>query len=170
MEDWGGWFLFGLFAAILVWEEVWDLPQTAYLSSWLLLIITGGAVVCSAFFERRLWCRCRWRSSLLVISHLHASMCQRELRSAITQTDKRCLDAAHILSLIVLSPQSQCWCCSAHPVESNMSFMLVMPGQRGQLSLTTACTAILCVLLGCCFLRRLVPHWRHERWVPLAPL
>lgn len=58
MEAWGGWFLFGLFAAILVWEEVWDLPQTAYLSSWLLLLITAGAVVCSAFFERRLWCRC----------------------------------------------------------------------------------------------------------------
>lgn len=57
VERWGGWFLFGLFAAILVWEEVWDLPDTAYLSSWLLLIITGGAVVCSAFFERRLWCR-----------------------------------------------------------------------------------------------------------------
>lgn len=38
-------------------QEVWDLPQTAYLSSWLLLLITAGAVVCSAFFERRLWCR-----------------------------------------------------------------------------------------------------------------
>jgi hypothetical protein len=38
-------------------HQVWDLPNTAYLSSWLLLIITGGAVVCSAFFERRLWCR-----------------------------------------------------------------------------------------------------------------
>lgn len=57
VEAWGGWFLFGMFAAILVWEEVWDLPQTAYLSSWLLLLITAGAVVCSAFFERRLWCR-----------------------------------------------------------------------------------------------------------------
>jgi hypothetical protein len=58
VEQWGGWFLFALFAAILVWEEVWDLPDTAALSSWLLLLITGGAVVCSAFFERRLWCRC----------------------------------------------------------------------------------------------------------------
>ena len=46
MEAWGGWFLFGLFAAILVWEEVWDLPQTAYLSSWLLLIITGAQFFC----------------------------------------------------------------------------------------------------------------------------
>ena len=55
--DWGPWFLWALFAAILVWEEVWDLPQTAYLSAWLLIIITVGAMVCSWFFERRLWCR-----------------------------------------------------------------------------------------------------------------
>lgn len=44
-------------AAILVWEEVWDLPQTAYLSSWLLLIITFGAMIGSWHFERRIWCR-----------------------------------------------------------------------------------------------------------------
>ena len=43
--------------AILVWEEVWDLPHTAYLSGWLLLLITSGAVACSAVFERRMWCR-----------------------------------------------------------------------------------------------------------------
>ena len=42
MESWGPWFLWALFAAILVWEEVWDLPNTAYLSAWLLLIITAG--------------------------------------------------------------------------------------------------------------------------------
>ena len=41
--SWGPWFLWGLFAAILVWEEVWDLPNTAYLSAWLLIIITAGA-------------------------------------------------------------------------------------------------------------------------------
>ncbi|EIE23428.1 hypothetical protein COCSUDRAFT_53335 [Coccomyxa subellipsoidea C-169] len=57
MDRWGPWFLWALFAAILVWEEVWDLPQTAYLSGWLLIIITAGAMVCSWFFERRLWCR-----------------------------------------------------------------------------------------------------------------
>ena len=33
------------------------MPNTAYLSSWLLLIITAGAVICSSIFERRLWCR-----------------------------------------------------------------------------------------------------------------
>ncbi|WP_017293945.1 sigma 54-interacting transcriptional regulator [Geminocystis herdmanii] len=56
-DKWGGWFLFGLFTLILLWEELWDLPNTAYLSAWLLLIITGGAMICSAIFERRFWCR-----------------------------------------------------------------------------------------------------------------
>ena len=40
-----------------VWEEVWDLPDTAYLSACLLLLITAGAMICSTIFERRLWCR-----------------------------------------------------------------------------------------------------------------
>lgn len=56
-ERWGGWFLFAMFALILLWEELWDLPNTAYLSSWLLLLITAGAIVCSLLFERRFWCR-----------------------------------------------------------------------------------------------------------------
>ncbi|MGA7953480.1 MAG: 4Fe-4S binding protein [Gloeobacterales cyanobacterium] len=42
---------------ILLWEELWRLEDTAYLSSWLLLLITAGAVICSLLFERRYWCR-----------------------------------------------------------------------------------------------------------------
>lgn len=56
-ERWGGWFLFVLFGLILIWEEVWDLENTAYLSACLLLLITAGAVIFSALFERRFWCR-----------------------------------------------------------------------------------------------------------------
>jgi len=56
-DKWGGWFLFAGFALILLWEELWDLPNTAYLSSCLLLLITAGAMICSAIFERRFWCR-----------------------------------------------------------------------------------------------------------------
>jgi polyferredoxin len=56
-ERYGGWFLYALFAAILMWEELWNLDDTAALSGWLLLLITAGAVVCSVLFERRLWCR-----------------------------------------------------------------------------------------------------------------
>ncbi|NEO81197.1 sigma 54-interacting transcriptional regulator [Moorena sp. SIO4G3] len=56
-QTWGGWFLFGLFFLILLWEELWDLENTAYLSACLLLLITAGAMICSAIFERRFWCR-----------------------------------------------------------------------------------------------------------------
>ncbi len=56
-EKWGGWFLFGLFVLILLWEELWDLENTAYLSACLLLLITAGAMIFSAIFERRFWCR-----------------------------------------------------------------------------------------------------------------
>ena len=56
-ERWGGWILYAGFAAILLWEELWNLENTAYLSAWLLLIITAGAMICSALFERRFWCR-----------------------------------------------------------------------------------------------------------------
>ncbi|MBE9179887.1 sigma 54-interacting transcriptional regulator [Oculatella sp. LEGE 06141] len=56
-EKWGGWFLFGLFTLILLWEELWNLENTAYLSGCLLLLITAGAVTFSLLFERRFWCR-----------------------------------------------------------------------------------------------------------------
>ncbi len=56
-EQIGGWFLFGLFTLILLWEEVWNLENTAYLSGCLLLLITAGAVIFSLLFERRFWCR-----------------------------------------------------------------------------------------------------------------
>lgn len=56
-ERWGGWFLFGLFTLILLWEELWNLENVAYLSGCLLLLITAGAVIFSLLFERRFWCR-----------------------------------------------------------------------------------------------------------------
>ncbi len=56
-ERWGGWFLYGLFVLILLWEELWNLENTAWLSGSLLLLITAGAVIFSQLFERRFWCR-----------------------------------------------------------------------------------------------------------------
>ena len=50
-------FAFGLFFVILVWEELWNLPQNGALSAWLLLLITSGAVFNSVQFENRMWCR-----------------------------------------------------------------------------------------------------------------
>jgi len=76
---WGGWFLFALFAAIFLWEELWDLPNTAYLSSWLLLLITAGAIVCSLIFERRFWCR--YLCPIGGMNGLYAKLSMTELRA-----------------------------------------------------------------------------------------
>lgn len=78
-EKWGGWFLFGLFALILLWEELWDLKNTAYLSSCLLLLITAGAMICSTIFERRFWCR--YLCPIGGMNGLFAKLSMTELRA-----------------------------------------------------------------------------------------
>ncbi|MGF1568987.1 MAG: sigma 54-interacting transcriptional regulator [Nodosilinea sp.] len=78
-ERWGGWFLFGLFALILIWEEVWDLEDTAYLSACLLLLITAGAMIFSALFERRFWCR--YLCPIGGMNGLFAKLSMTELRA-----------------------------------------------------------------------------------------
>ncbi len=56
-DVWAAPILAGGFAAILLWEAVWNLENTAWLSSCLLLLITLGAVIGSLRFEKRFWCR-----------------------------------------------------------------------------------------------------------------
>ena len=56
-DDWASPLLAIGFALILLWEEVWNLQDTAWLSSCLLLLITAGAVIGSMRFEKRFWCR-----------------------------------------------------------------------------------------------------------------
>lgn len=79
LDKWGYSFLFSLFAAILIWEEVWDLPQTAYLSSCLLLLITAGAMIGSFFYERRIWCR--YLCPIGGMNGLFSKMAMTELRA-----------------------------------------------------------------------------------------
>ncbi|WP_159785188.1 sigma 54-interacting transcriptional regulator [Sodalinema gerasimenkoae] len=78
-ERWGGWFLFGLFALIFLWEELWHLQNTAYLSSCLLLLITAGAVIFSLLFERRFWCR--YLCPIGGMNGLFAKLSMTELRA-----------------------------------------------------------------------------------------
>jgi len=78
-EQWGGWFLFGLFTLIFLWEELWNLENTAYLSSCLLLLITAGAVICSQIFERRFWCR--YLCPIGGMNGLFAKLSMTELRA-----------------------------------------------------------------------------------------
>lgn len=56
-DRWAAPLLAAGFAVILLWEEVWNLENSAWLSSCLLLLITGGAVLGSTLFEKRFWCR-----------------------------------------------------------------------------------------------------------------
>jgi len=78
-EKWGGWFLFGLFALIFLWEELWNLENTAYLSACLLLVITAGAMIFSAIFERRFWCR--YLCPIGGMNGLFAKLSMTELRA-----------------------------------------------------------------------------------------
>lgn len=78
-EKWGGWFLWGLFTLIFLWEELWNLEDTAYLSSCLLLLITAGAVVFSLLFERRFWCR--YLCPIGGMNGLFAKLSMTELRA-----------------------------------------------------------------------------------------
>jgi transcriptional regulator with AAA-type ATPase domain/NAD-dependent dihydropyrimidine dehydrogenase PreA subunit len=78
-EKWGGWFLFGLFALIFLWEELWNLENSAYLSACLLLLITAGAMICSAIFERRFWCR--YLCPIGGMNGLFAKLSMTELRA-----------------------------------------------------------------------------------------
>lgn len=78
-EKWGGWFLFIMFTLIFLWEELWDLENTAYLSACLLLLITAGAVICSAIFERRFWCR--YLCPIGGMNGLFAKLSMTELRA-----------------------------------------------------------------------------------------
>ena len=78
-EKWGGWFLFGLFTLIFLWEELWNLENTAYLSACLLLLITAGAMIFSAIFERRFWCR--YLCPIGGMNGLFAKLSMTELRA-----------------------------------------------------------------------------------------
>lgn len=78
-ERWGAWFLVSLFALIFLWEELWNLENTAYLSACLLLLITAGAVIFSLLFERRFWCR--YLCPIGGMNGLYAKLSMIELRA-----------------------------------------------------------------------------------------
>lgn len=79
LNRWGSWILFAGFVAIYLWEKLWDLPHHAYLSAWLLLTITAGAVIFSLIYERRLWCR--YLCPIGGMNGMFAKLSMLELRS-----------------------------------------------------------------------------------------
>ncbi|KAL4421116.1 hypothetical protein ABPG77_001511 [Micractinium sp. CCAP 211/92] len=87
-EQYGPWFLVALFAGILVWEEVFRLPDTAYLTGWLLVLITSGAVVCGSLFPKRFWCR--FLCPIGGMNGLFAKLSVTELRSQAGVCSSEC--------------------------------------------------------------------------------
>jgi len=80
-DRWAAPLLAAGFAAILLWEEVWNLENTAWLSSCLLLLITSGAVVGSLLFEKRFWCR--FLCPIGGMNGLFAKLAVSELRAEV---------------------------------------------------------------------------------------
>ena len=76
------------FAAIYLWEKLWDLPHNPYLSAWLLLIITAGAVIGSVIYERRLWCR--YLCPIGGMNGMFAKLSMLELRSTQQVCGSQC--------------------------------------------------------------------------------
>ena len=86
LKKWPSWakesgpaFAFGLFYAILMWEELWNLPQSGALSACLLLLITSGAVVNSVIYEKRLWCR--YMCPIGAMNKMFATLSMTEVRT-----------------------------------------------------------------------------------------
>ncbi|WP_416668665.1 sigma 54-interacting transcriptional regulator [Egbenema bharatensis] len=88
LNRWGAWILFAGFVAIYLWEKLWDLPHHAYLSAWLLLTITAGAVIFSLIYERRLWCR--YLCPIGGMNGLFAKLSMIELRSTQQVCGSQC--------------------------------------------------------------------------------
>jgi transcriptional regulator with AAA-type ATPase domain len=88
LNRWGAWWLWAGFVAIYIWEKLWDLPHSAYLSAWLLMIITGGAIIFSLIYERRLWCR--YLCPIGGMNGLFAKLSVVELRSTQQVCGSQC--------------------------------------------------------------------------------
>jgi transcriptional regulator with AAA-type ATPase domain/NAD-dependent dihydropyrimidine dehydrogenase PreA subunit len=76
------------FGAILLWEAVADLPNRAWLSSCLLLLITAGAVLGSLFYEKRFWCR--YLCPVGGMNGLFAKLAISELRAQVGTCSGSC--------------------------------------------------------------------------------
>jgi len=87
-DRWAAPLLAAGFAAILLWEAVGNLENTAWLSSCLLLLITAGAVIGSLRFEKRFWCR--YLCPVGGMNGLFAKLAVSELRAQIGTCSGSC--------------------------------------------------------------------------------
>jgi polyferredoxin len=91
-DRWAAPLLAAGFAAILLWETLGNLENTAWLSSCLLLLITAGAVIGSLRFEKRFWCR--YLCPVGGMNGLFAKLSISELRAQIGTCSGSCTSFA----------------------------------------------------------------------------
>jgi len=91
-DRWAAPLLAAGFAAILLWEAVANLENSAWLSSCLLLLITAGAVVGSLAYEKRFWCR--YLCPVGGMNGLFAKLAISELRAQIGTCSGSCTSFA----------------------------------------------------------------------------
>ena len=87
-DSWASPLLAAGFALILLWEELCNLQNTAWLSSCLLLLITAGAVLGSLRFEKRFWCR--YLCPVGGMNGLFAKLAITELRAQVGTCSGSC--------------------------------------------------------------------------------
>ncbi|MBM5819191.1 MAG: 4Fe-4S binding protein [Cyanobacteria bacterium K_DeepCast_150m_m2_101] len=87
-DRWASPLLAAGFALILLWEELCNLQNTAWLSSCLLLLITAGAVIGSLRFEKRFWCR--YLCPVGGMNGLFAKLAITELRAQVGTCSGSC--------------------------------------------------------------------------------
>jgi polyferredoxin len=87
-DSWASPLLAAGFALILLWEELCNLQNTAWLSSCLLLLITAGAVIGSLRFEKRFWCR--YLCPVGGMNGLFAKLAITELRAQVGTCSGSC--------------------------------------------------------------------------------
>jgi len=186
-DAWASPLLAAAFAAILLWEEVWNLQNTAWLSNCLLLTITAGAVLGSLRFEKRFWCR--YLCPVGGMNGLMAKLSILELRAQVGTCSGSCSTYAcfkggpadgeglatagcplgtHPAHLSDNRNCVLCLSCAQACQHRSVQLALRPPAAdiQRQMELPTGEPALLLVLAGDVCLH----HWqRLLGWLPLAP-
>lgn len=143
LNRWGAWILFTGFVGIYLWEKLWDLPHHAYLSSWLLLVITAGAVIFSQIYERRLWCR--YLCPIGGMNGMFAKLSMIELRS----TQQVCGSQCHSFGCYKGSPATAVTFIDALPNEGQATEGCPLYSHPNQLQDNRDCMFCMTCLKAC---------------------
>lgn len=143
LNRWGAWVLFVGFVLIYLWEHLWDLPHTADLSAWLLIVIAAGAVMGSLIYERRLWCR--YLCPIGRMNGMFAKLSIVEVRS----TQQVCGSQCHTFGCYKGSPATPVTFANALPTEGQATQGCPLYSHPAQLKDNRDCVLCMTCLKAC---------------------